>query len=61
MRSRIVVGVDGSMDKMRPAVLRHALATGQEIGSILTRVYSVVQDPAALVALPRIVQAWASA
>jgi len=45
-----------TMDKIRPAVLRHCLATGQEIGSNLTGVYSFVQDPAALVALPRIVR-----
>jgi hypothetical protein len=47
-----------TMDKIRPAVLRRGLATDQEIGSILTRVCSFVQDPAALVALPRIGQVW---
>jgi SAM-dependent methyltransferase len=42
-------------------VLRHGLATDQEFDSILTRVYSFVQDPATLVALPRIVQIWGTA
>jgi len=50
-----------TMEKIRPAVLRHGLATDQEIDSILTRVYSFVQDPATLVALPRIVQVWGTA
>jgi len=43
------------------AGLRHGLATDQETDSILTRVYSCVQDPATLVALPRIVQVWGTA
>jgi 2-polyprenyl-3-methyl-5-hydroxy-6-metoxy-1,4-benzoquinol methylase len=45
-----------TLDKIRPAVLRHGLATDQEIDSILTRMHAFVQDPATLVALPRIVQ-----
>ena len=44
------------MDRIRPAVLRHGLATDQEIDSILTRMHAFAQDPATLVALPRIVQ-----
>ena len=50
-----------TMDRIRPAVLRHGLATGQEIDSILTGMHAFVQDPATLVALPRIVQAWGTA
>jgi hypothetical protein len=38
-----------------------SLATDQEIDSILTRVHSFVQDPATLVALPRIAQVWGTA
>jgi len=50
-----------TMDRIRPAVLRHGLATDQEIDSILTRMHAFVRDPATLVALPRIVQAWGTA
>jgi SAM-dependent methyltransferase len=50
-----------TLEKIRPAVLRHGLATDQEIDSILTGMYSFVQDPATLVALPRIVQVWGTA
>ena len=49
------------MDRIRPAVLRHGLATGPEIDSILSGMHAFVQDPATLVALPRIVQAWGTA
>ena len=50
-----------TMDKIRPAVLRHGLATDQEIDSILSGMHAFVQDPATLVALPRIVQVWGTA
>jgi SAM-dependent methyltransferase len=45
-----------TMDKIRPAVLRHGLATDREIDSIVHRMCAFVQDPTTLVALPRIVQ-----
>ena len=47
-----------TMDTIRSAVLRHGLATGPEIDSILTRMHAFAHDPATLVALPRIVQVW---
>jgi len=47
-----------TMDRIRPAVLRYGLATDQEVDSILARMHAFVQDPATLVALPRIVQIW---
>lgn len=50
-----------TMERIRPSVLRHGLATDQEIDSILTRMYAFVQDPTTLVALPRIVQVWGTA
>jgi 2-polyprenyl-3-methyl-5-hydroxy-6-metoxy-1,4-benzoquinol methylase len=50
-----------TLDRIRPSVLRHGLATDQEIDSILARMYAFVQDPATLVALPRIVQVWGTA
>jgi hypothetical protein len=46
---------------LQDAGLRHGLATDQEIDSILTGVYSCVQDPATLGALPRIVHSWGTA
>ena len=50
-----------TMDKIRSAVLRHGLATDQEIDAILAGMYAFVQDPTTLVALPRIVQVWGTA
>jgi hypothetical protein len=50
-----------TMDKIRPAVLRHGLASDQEIDSIVYRVGAFVQDPTTFVAMPRIVQVWGMA
>jgi len=50
-----------TMDKIRPAVLRHGLASDKEIDSILYRMYAFIQDPTTLVAFPRIVQVWGTA
>ena len=50
-----------TMDKIRPAVLRHGLASDQEIDSIVYRMGAFVQDPTTLVAMPRIVQVWGTA
>jgi len=50
-----------TMDKIRPAVLRHGLASDKEIDSILYRMYAFIQDPTTLAAFPRIVQVWGTA
>jgi 2-polyprenyl-3-methyl-5-hydroxy-6-metoxy-1,4-benzoquinol methylase len=50
-----------TMDKIRPAVLRHGLASDKEIDSILYRMDAFIQDPTTLVAFPRIVQVWGTA
>jgi SAM-dependent methyltransferase len=50
-----------TMDRIRPAVLRHELATDREIDSIVYRMAAFVQDPTTLVAMPRIVQVWGTA
>jgi SAM-dependent methyltransferase len=47
-----------TMDKIRPAVLRHELASNQEIDQILTEMAAFAADETTLVAAPRIVQAW---
>ena len=58
-------GGDAGLGRRLPAVALAAglsdVATDQEIDSILARVYSFVQDPATLVAVPRIVQEWGAA
>ena len=50
-----------TMDKIRPAVLRHGLASDKEIDSILYRMHAFIQDPTTLAAFPRIVQVWGTA
>ncbi len=50
-----------TMERIRPAVLRHGLATGQEIDAIIADMHAFAQDPATLVALPRMVQVWGTA
>jgi SAM-dependent methyltransferase len=47
-----------TMDKIRPAVLRHELAEEEEIDQILDQMGAFAEDPATLVAMPRMVQAW---
>jgi SAM-dependent methyltransferase len=50
-----------TMEKIRPAVLRHGLASDKEIDAILYRMCAFIQDPTTLVAFPRIVQVWGTA
>jgi hypothetical protein len=47
-----------TMERIRPAVLRHGLAADQEIDSIISGMHASAQDPSTLVALPRMVQIW---
>jgi SAM-dependent methyltransferase len=48
-----------TMDKIRPAVLRHELATDEEIDQILAEMGTFAADSTTLVATPRMVQVWA--
>jgi hypothetical protein len=45
-----------TMERIRPAVLHHGLATDQEIDAIIDGMHAFAQDPATLVGMPRIVQ-----
>jgi hypothetical protein len=47
-----------TMGKIRPAVLRHQLASETEIDDILVQMERFAADPSTLVATPRIVQAY---
>jgi 2-polyprenyl-3-methyl-5-hydroxy-6-metoxy-1,4-benzoquinol methylase len=47
-----------TMDKIRPAVLRHQLASEEEIDQILIEMGIFAADPTTLVAMPRMVQVW---
>jgi len=50
-----------TMEKIGPALLRHGLATTDEIEEILTSMRAFAADPETLVATPRMVQVWAKA
>jgi SAM-dependent methyltransferase len=50
-----------TMERIRPTVLRHGLATDQEIDSIISGMHAFAQDPSTLVAMPRMVQVWGTA
>jgi SAM-dependent methyltransferase len=50
-----------TMERIRPAVLRHGLATDQEIDSIIGGMRAFAQDPSTLVGMPRMVQVWGTA
>jgi SAM-dependent methyltransferase len=50
-----------TMERIRPAVLRHGLATDQEIDSIIDGMHAFAEDPTTLVAMPRMVQIWGTA
>jgi SAM-dependent methyltransferase len=45
-----------TMEQIRPAVLRHGLATDQEIDAITSGMHAFAQHPSTLVGMPRIVQ-----
>jgi precorrin-6B methylase 2 len=47
-----------TMERIRPAVLDHGLATAQEIDEMLATMRRFAEDPTTLVSLPRIVQTW---
>lgn len=47
-----------TMDKIRPAILRHGLATDGEIDTVVEGMRAFAADPATFVAGPRIVQVW---
>jgi len=50
-----------TMERIRPAVLDHGLATDQETDSIINGMHIFAQDPTTLVAMPRMVQVWGTA
>jgi 2-polyprenyl-3-methyl-5-hydroxy-6-metoxy-1,4-benzoquinol methylase len=50
-----------TMERIRPAVLRHGLATDQEIDSIISGMHAFARDPSTLVGMPRMVQVWGTA
>jgi SAM-dependent methyltransferase len=50
-----------TMERIRPAVLRHGLATDQEIDAIIGGMHAFAQDPSTLVGMPRMVQVWGTA
>lgn len=45
-----------TMGRIRPGVLRHALATNQEIDAIIGGMRAFAQNPSTLVGMPRMVQ-----
>jgi SAM-dependent methyltransferase len=47
-----------TMQKIRPAVLQHGLATRAEVDEILAQMRSFAEDPTTLVSMPRMVQVW---
>jgi hypothetical protein len=47
-----------TLERIRPALVSHGLATDQEIDVLLADMASFVRAPSTLVALPRIVQVW---
>jgi SAM-dependent methyltransferase len=47
-----------TMQKIRPAVLAHGLATDEEIDEILVGMRTFAEDPSTLVSMPRMVQVW---
>lgn len=50
-----------TMERIRPAVLRHGLATEREIDQVITGMHAFAQDPCTLVGMPRMVQVWGTA
>jgi SAM-dependent methyltransferase len=47
-----------TMQKIRPAVLQHGLATEAQIDEILVGMRNFAEDPSTLVSMPRMVQVW---
>jgi hypothetical protein len=47
-----------TMERIRPAALRHGLATDKEIDAIIDGMHAFAQDPSTLVGMPCIVQVW---
>jgi SAM-dependent methyltransferase len=50
-----------TMERIRRSVLRHSLATNDEIDKIVDRLHAFADDPWTLVSMPRVVQAWGTA
>ena len=50
-----------TMDRIRRSVLRHSLASDEEIDKIVDRMHAFADDPSTLVSMPRIVQVWGTA
>jgi hypothetical protein len=49
------------MERIGPALLRHGLATAEEIEGIVHSMQAFAADPETLVAMPRMVQVWGRA
>jgi SAM-dependent methyltransferase len=47
-----------TLERIRPALVRHGLASSEEIDEILLSMRRFAADPSTLVSLPRIVQVW---
>ncbi len=47
-----------TMERIRPAVLRHGLATDGEIDSVIGGMHAFAEDSSTLVGMPRMVQVW---
>jgi len=50
-----------TMERIRPAVLRHGLATNEEIDSVIGGMHAFAEDSSTLVGMPRMVQVWGTA
>jgi len=50
-----------TMERIGPALLRHGLATAEEIEEIVYSMQAFAADPETLVAMPRMVQVWGRA
>ena len=50
-----------TMERIRPAVLHHGLATDEEIDSVVGGMHAFAEDSSTLVGMPRMVQVWGTA
>ncbi len=50
-----------TMERTRPAVLHHGLATNEEIDLVIGGMHAYAEDSSTLVGMPRMVQVWGTA
>ncbi len=50
-----------TMERIRPAVLHHGLATNEEVDSVIGGMHAFAEDSTTLVGMPRMVQVWGTA